>query len=457
LLNLFRHPAYAGAYRYGYRQTDPRRKQPGRPSSGRRVHPPEECLVLLRDRVPACISWQRFQVNQERLKANRSHAGSPGAPRNGAALLGGLVRCGRCGRRMQVHYAGRKPRPAPWYDCSRGTSSYGEPVCQSVSGAVLDAFVAGQILAAVEPAALEASLAAVAEVERERAALTRQWQLRRERARFEAERAARQYQACEPENRLVARELERRWEEALRQQQLLEDDYGRWQRSAPARLSAEDEAAIRALAADLPAVWQAETTTPADRQRIARLLLERVTVTVDKASERVDVQLHWIGGLVRSHALSRPVSRYDCRSDYPRLVERLRSLSGERLRAAPIAARLNAEGFRPPRRAKRFTVGIVLRLLACLGVPRRSRYGSQAGLEADEFRPMGLARRLGVSRDRVRRWLRSGYLSVRKDEDGHAIIRADAVELRRLRELARHPRAGASQARLSEPRPVGSV
>jgi DNA invertase Pin-like site-specific DNA recombinase len=459
LLNLFRHPAYAGAYRFGYRQTDPRRKQPGRPSSGRRVHPPEECLVLLRDRVPAYISWDRFCANQERLKANRARADSPGAPRNGSALLGGLIRCGRCGRRMQVHYAGRKPRPKPWYDCSRATSTYGEPVCQSVSGAVIDEFVAGQILAAVAPAALEASLAAVAEVERERATLARQWQLRRERARFETERAARQYQACEPENRLVARELERRWEEALRQQRLLEDDYERWQRSAPARLSAEDEAAIRALAADLPAVWQAETTTPADRQRIARLLLERVTATVDKASERVDVHLHWIGGLMRSHVLSRPVTRYDCRSDYPRLVERLRSLSGERLRAAAIAARLNAEGFRPPRRAKQFSTAIVLRLLAGLGLPRRSRYGSQAGLEADEFRPMSLARRLGVTRDTVQRWLRSGWLNARRDEDGHHIIWADGDELRRLRELRRRLRAGMSGAQLAglktpKPRPV---
>jgi DNA invertase Pin-like site-specific DNA recombinase len=454
LLNMLHHPAYAGAYRYGYRQTDPRRKQPGRPSSGRVIHRPEECLVLIRDRVPAYIPWDRFQANQERLTANRNGPASPGAPRNGPALLGGLLRCGRCGQRMQVHYSGSKSRP--WYDCARGASTYAEPVCQSVPGAIVDGLVAGQILAAVAPAALEASLAAVAEVERERTALARQWQLRRERARYEAERAARQYHACEPENRLVARELERRWEEALHQQRQLEGEYERWQRSAPVRLTAEDERAIRSLAADLPAVWQAETTTPADRQRIARLLLERVTVTVDKTSERVDVQLHWVGGLVRAHVVSRPVRRYDCRSDYPRLVERLRSLSSARLHAAEIAERLNAEGFHPPRRAERFTARIVLWLMVRLGLPRRERYGSAAGLEEDEFRPMGLARRLGVSRDKVRRWLRSGWLRVRRDEDGHHVIWADADELRRLRELERLLRAGASQARLAklkEPKP----
>jgi DNA invertase Pin-like site-specific DNA recombinase len=450
LLNILRHPAYAGAYRFGYRRTDPRRKKPGRPSSGRRLSRLDECLVLLRDRVPAYIPWERFQANQERLTANRSRPDTPGAPRNGSALLGGLIRCGRCGRRMQVHYAGRKPNPTPWYDCARATTTYGEPVCQSVSGAVVDPFVAGQILAAVEPAALAASLAAVAEVERERAALVEQWRLRRERARFEAERAARQYHACEPENRLVARELERRWEEALRQQRQLEEEYERWQRAAPAPLTAEDEEAIRSLAADLPALWQAPTTTPADRQRVARLLLERVVVTVDKTSERVDVELHWVGGLVRAHVLSRPVARYEQRSDYLRLVERLRELCGTSLRAAGIAELLNAEGFRPPRRAQQFTAHIVLDLLARLGLPRCQRYGSPAGLGADEFRPAGLARRLGVSRDRVRRWLRSGYLNVRRDEEGHAVVWADADELRRLRELGRLFEAKVSGPRLDK-------
>ena len=127
---------------------------------------------------------------------------------------------------MIVRYSGPKNRLN--YTCTRGASDYAEPLCQGVSnGTALDEFVAGEILAAVEPAALEASLAAVATVERERGELDRQWQLRRERARFETDRAARQYHACEPENRLVARELERRWNEALKQQQQLDDDYDR--------------------------------------------------------------------------------------------------------------------------------------------------------------------------------------------------------------------------------------
>jgi DNA invertase Pin-like site-specific DNA recombinase len=458
LQNLLRHPSYAGAYRFGHRPVDPRKKQPGRPNTGKLIRRPEECLVLIRDRLPAYITWERFEANQKRLSTNRSLPSTPGAPRNGPAVLAGLVRCGRCNRRMVVRYSGPKNHPS--YTCTRGSADYGEPLCQGLSnGTALDELVAHQLLAAVEPAALEASLAAVAGVERQRAELTRQWHLRRERAAIAVDRAARQYQACEPENRLVARELERRWEETLKAQRQLDEEYDRFVRSAPAELSDNALSAIRALAADLPAVWSAATTTPADRQRIARLLLERVVVTVDKASERVDVILHWVGGTVRPHTITRPVTRYRQQSEYPRLVTRLRALCGGRLNATAIANRLNAEGFCPPKRTNRFTRDMVLRLTAHLGLARRQRHGSLTGLGADEYRPMSLARRLGVSRDTVRRWLRAGWLNLRRDDDGHHVIWADAAELRRLRELHDLPRTWANKTRLAKlkkpkPRPA---
>jgi DNA invertase Pin-like site-specific DNA recombinase len=458
LLNLLRHPSYAGAYRFGHRPTDPRKKQPGRPNTGKLIRRPEECLVLLRDRLPAYISWERFEANQRRLTANRNLPGTPGAPRQGPAVLAGLVRCGRCGRRMMVRYSGPKRRVS--YTCTRGSADYAEPLCQGLSNwRTLEELVAGHLLAAVQPAALEASLAAVAGVERQRAELARQWQLRRERAAFDVDRAARQYQACEPENRLVARELERRWEEALKRQRQLDDEYERFVRSAPAELSEAALSSIRALAADLPAVWAAATTTPADRQRVARLLLERVVVTVDRASEWVDVVLHWVGGAAQAHTISRPVTRYCQQSDYPRLVARLRELWTGRENSSAIAGRLSAEGFRPPKRTNRFTGEMVRRLTAHLGLARRQRHGSTAGLGPDEYRPMGLARRLGISRDTVRRWLRAGWLNLRRDEDGHHVLWADAGELRRLRELHALPRTWANKKRLAKlkrpnPRPA---
>jgi DNA invertase Pin-like site-specific DNA recombinase len=458
LQNLLRHPSYAGAYRFGHRSIDPRKKQPGRPSTGRQIRRPEECLVLIRNRLPAYISWERFEANQERLRANRNLPSTPGAPRNGPALLAGLIRCGRCGRRMVVRYGGT--RQSLSYTCTRGSADYGEPLCQGLSNAsTLEELVARQLLAAAQPAALEASLAAVAGVKQQRAELTRQWQLRQERAAIEVDRAARQYQACEPENRLVARELERRWEETLKEKQRLDDEYDRFLRSTPAELSDTALSSIRALAADLPTVWSAATTTHADRQRIARLLVERVVVTVDKASERVEVTLHWVGGAMRSHSIARAVSRYSQQSDYQQLVARLRELCNGRSTSAEIAQHLNAEGFRPPKRTNQFTGEMVRRLTVHLGLLRRQRHGDNLGLTPNEYRPMGLARRLGISRDTVRRWLRAGWLSLRRDDNGHHVIWADASELRRLRELHDLPRTWANKARLAKlkkpkPRPA---
>jgi DNA invertase Pin-like site-specific DNA recombinase len=448
LSNLLHHPSYAGAYRFGYRPVDPRRKRAGRPGTGKLIRRPEECLVLIRDRLPAYIPWDRFQATQERLDANRARHDRQGAPRQGTSLLAGLLRCGRCGRRMIVRYSGPKSRHA--YACTRGSADYAEPLCQGLSGPVLDELVAIRVLAAVEPAALEASIAAVAGVERERAELARHWHLRRERAAHEVDRACRQYQACEPENRLVGRELERRWEETLNAQRRLEDEFERWQRTAPGRLSGDDERAIRSLAADLPAVWAAATTRPAERQRIVRILIEQVEVQVDKSSERVSVELSWFGGLIELHTVTRPVSRYDMQADYPRLVERLQAWSAEGRSAEAMAAALNAEGFRPPKRAARFTREMVRRLSWQLNLARREPHGSLAGLGADEYRPGGLARHLGISRDTVRGWIRLGRVTTRRDAEGHHIVWADASELARLGELLGLRQSWESKERFAE-------
>jgi DNA invertase Pin-like site-specific DNA recombinase len=456
LQNLLHHPIYAGAYCYGRWQIDPRRRQPGRRGTGKQGHRAEDCLVLLRDRLPAYITWERFEANQQRLADNRARHDALGAPRQGAALLGGLLFCGRCGRRMQIHYPRANSGLA--YGCSRAEVEYAEPRCQHLSsGAVLDGWIAEQVLAAVQPVALEASLAAAADIERERGDLLRHWQQRRERARYESERAARQYHACEPENRLVARALERQWEEVLQQQRQLEEEFERWQRTAPVELSAADRAVIHALAADLPAVWQAATTTPADRQRIIRLLLERVELTVDKTSERLEVKVTWVGGHEQRQVLVRPVSSYQRHSDYPRLAARLRELSAQHLPAWRIAEQLNAEGFHHPKLKKQLSHKMVYRLQVQLGLPRRAPMGSRVGLQADEWRVSELARRLGVRRDTVERWQRVQWLHAYRDADGYWTLWADADEIARLQALHALPRTQANKERLAKlrkPKPM---
>src|SRR5262249_38474472 len=168
------HRVYAGSPRQGPRTLDPRRQVPGRPGTGRTLHPPEDCPVLLEGRCRAYITPERFWANQARLAANRARAEAAGAVRQGPSLVAGIVRCGRCGQRLMVSYGGRASRLR--YSCSRAMVEYAEPVCQSLAGRVLDDLVAAQVLAALEPATLELSLAAADDLQQERARLHQNWQ-----------------------------------------------------------------------------------------------------------------------------------------------------------------------------------------------------------------------------------------------------------------------------------------
>jgi DNA invertase Pin-like site-specific DNA recombinase len=210
LRSLLRRPAYAGAYTWGRHAFDPRRQVPGRRGCGRVEIEPQACAVFLPDNHSAYITWEQYQSNLRRLCQQRLRGPVPGPARETVALLAGLVVCGSCGCRMQTHYT-----KTLRYDCQRHAFDYGTRACQSLVGKPLEQLVAEQILEVVTPASLELSLRATAEYERERAALDKQWHLRLERARQNTGRVHRQYNAVEPDNRLVARTLERQWEESL--------------------------------------------------------------------------------------------------------------------------------------------------------------------------------------------------------------------------------------------------
>jgi hypothetical protein len=220
-----------------------------------------------------------------------------------------------------------------------------------------------QVLAALVPAALELSLAAATEIQQERERLHRNWQQPIERARYQAERARRQYDTVEPENRLVGRELERRWEDALQEQQRLEEDDARFGRTQPATLSATECAPIRSLAADLPVLWRAPTPTAADRQRIVRLVVEEVRVRVRGESACVEVTIRWAGGQSSQQALTRPVQRYEQLAHHPELRKRIDELREAGQTLTQIAEHLQQEGFHPPKRCRRFRKGILSALL----------------------------------------------------------------------------------------------
>jgi DNA invertase Pin-like site-specific DNA recombinase len=307
--NMLHNPAYAGIYAYGRSTLDPRRRQPGRPCTGRVCQPREQWAVFLPGVLPAYISIEQYERNMQRLDANRSRAQSLGAVRDGPALLAGLITCGRCGNKMTVRYQrGRAGKLHPVYVCSRDKSDYAADQCQQLAGSCVDAYVTGLLLQAVAPAALEVSLAAAGQVEAQRAQVDRIWRQRLERAEFAADRARRQYQLAEPENRLVVRQLEKDWEAALAERQQLGEEYNRFTAARPRTLTAAEREQIQALAADLPAVWDAATTADADRKQLIRHLVEQVRVTVAGTSEKVDVEVVWAGGHRTGAQITRPVA-----------------------------------------------------------------------------------------------------------------------------------------------------
>jgi hypothetical protein len=243
---------------------------------------------------------------------------------------------------MLVTYPGKSDRVR--YACQRGAIEYAEPTCQSLVGTRLDELVARQVLTALEPAALELSLGAGAEVQREREKLARRWRQRLGRARYEADRSARQYHAVEPENRLVARELELRWEQTLAVARDCEDGFDRFQREQPGELTTAERDMIRSLASDIPALWCAPTTSASDRRAIVRHLVERVEVAVQGETEWVDVAIHWAGGFVSRHELRRPVRRLEQLRDFPALMARVLELHAAGESSDQIAEQLNFEG-----------------------------------------------------------------------------------------------------------------
>jgi DNA invertase Pin-like site-specific DNA recombinase len=457
LQNMLHHPVYAGYYRHGHRAIDPRRKVPGRRTTGRTIKRPEDCLVLLEGRCPASISPDRFWANQARLAANRARQDAAGAVRQGPSLLGGILRCGRCGQRMMVSYSGRAG--CLRYSCSRAAIEYADPSCQGLAGGALDDLVAARVLAALEPAALELSLAAAEDLEQERRRLHQDWRQQVERARYEAERARRQYDAVEPENRLVTRELERRWEEALKEQRRLEEEYARFSRDQPRGLAACEREQIRALSRDLPALWHASTTTSADRQRIVRLLVVEVVVTVRGESEWVDVTIHWAGGSASTHELVRPVQRYQQMSTYERLLDRVDALRKEGQTLAEVAAQLNREGFHPPKRSATFTKEILSNLLAKRGRtgPRPRVVAGPGVVREHEWLLTDLARELEMPPATLHRWIRAGWVQARKlpTPGGQWAVWADADERERMARIRTCPRGWSDEdifARLIKPK-----
>lgn len=414
VINILKNPAYAGAYVYGRRRQDPLRRQPGSDRIGTAAVAPEDWSICLRDAHPAYLDWDEFMANRRQLADNvgRYDAGRPGAPRKGNALLQGIVSCGRCARRMCLRYSGPHG-DYPVYVCVADSSAEGRPRCQEVRALAVDAEVERLILTALTPDRIVLAIAALGEIEEETRAMERQWSLKRERARYDVERARRQYDAVEPENRLVARSLERVWEERLRRVDQVEQEYDAWRREQSVSISDNDRAEILALGEELPRLWRAATTRSADRKQIVRLVIKDVALDQKRRRGYVWIKVIWKTGAASEHWLQRCVQGYEQHADQDRLRQCITELNRQQKMDGEIAAILNKEALRTAHGAP-FSGGMVHVLRKRWRIQSVKINGTAANPQQwpdGSYSVQGAATAIGITPQVIFDWLRKGWLT----------------------------------------------
>jgi DNA invertase Pin-like site-specific DNA recombinase len=359
---ILHNPFYAGVYFYGERRAvttvDPETKT--RKTILRRL-PLESWEVLRRDSHPAYLSWEQFLRNRQRLRENgHVKEGGPRAAREGSALLQGIACCGRCGRRMTLRYSGRDSYPL--YICYHHTDTGEHVRCQSVAAHRVDLFVEERILDAIRPMGIEAAIAAVEELERRSADLRRQWEHRIQQADYDAGLARRRYEAVDPDNRLVAGNLERDWEEKLRELERLKKEHAERTSKPPIRIADRDRELLHELAEDLPRLWHAETTKSSDRKRVVRILVREVWLCQEDEPRQTRVRIHWQTGAVTEARVARPLPIGLRFTTPPQIVERILEMQTRHEHPKKIAETLDREGLRTAQ-GKRFTADRVRALL----------------------------------------------------------------------------------------------
>jgi DNA invertase Pin-like site-specific DNA recombinase len=408
LHHILSNPVYAGAYTYGKTKYERYLDEHGAVGKRSRHLPMDQWSVLIQDHHPGFIDWATYQANQARLDSNtrpRPHQ-SGGAVREGSALLQGLVTCGRCGRRLHVHYRGRNS--APGYHCAGKDLVAGRGVyCLNVGGTVIEQAVANAFLEAITPAAIEAMRLSVEQLQSNHDASLSQWRLEVDRTHYEAERAERRYRAVEPENRLVARGLETEWESRLRDLATAEMELRRREQQRPSTISPEQLKAIERLGSDIRQVWDATTTTDRDRKELLRTLLEEVVLNLKRAEGRAHLTLRWRGGAIT--LLDIPAPRFKpmgprTDEDTISLLRRLATLYPDEV----IAGILNRQE-RKTATGERFTANQVGSLRRYRDIPRFQPPTTLPNGELVSIRKA--AQILGMNTSSIHRWLADGFIA----------------------------------------------
>lgn len=361
IVRFLHNPAFAGAYAYGQKEYDPYDRSPATGKAKTKSRSAADWPVCVRDVYPSYITWDQFVLNQQTLRDNWFRKDSRGTPRRGAALLQGIARCGRCGARMSLFHYSTKEKRAPGYGCVAAYTD-GGPTCQMMSSAPVDAAVAELFLAAVTPAQVDVALRSLDGYEAEQAEARRQRQMQIQQADYAVEIARRRYEAADPTNRLVAAELETRWEQALQERERLIRQSEELERRSATPLGAAERRKVREMAADLKTVWNAATTVAADRKELLRFLIHRVYLDGKSEPGQIRIEVEWHTGARTQVTVPRPLVGAWAPKTPPAAVERIRELL-PKFDYAAIAKKLDKEGFRTAKGLKfnMFSVGYIVR------------------------------------------------------------------------------------------------
>lgn len=417
LSSLLHNPVYAGAYAYGQRPTKTVLEDGQIRSRKQSGLGPDKWGVCLRDAHPGYITWEQYLDNDKKMRANAAKTGFASAPREGAAMLTGLLVCGCCGRRMSHYYWG-KGENQHWYLC-HSENDKGASKCFGVAGKAIDDAVQAHFLEVVAPKEVDLSLAVQREAEKQAGDLAQQWKLRIEKAQYNARLAERRYMAVDPDNRVVARTLESHWEQRLQELQEVERQYEEQRRQRHVELSEEDLVRIRALARDLSVVWHAPSTQRSERKAMLRLAIEAVSLTpIEVPRRETHVSIQWCSGSVTELRVPRP-TRKERSATPPEALEAIRRLAGEGLREEVIAERLNEAGL-VTGVDRQWDRTAVLWVRNTHGIKKTykdlpRRHGVPDRHEDGRWSVAGAARRFNVDTQVVHRWVRQGLIQGAKE------------------------------------------
>ncbi len=430
VLGLLTNPTYPGIYTFGRYQYRTVISSNGEVQKSIASVPQADWRVRLPDHHEGFITPEQFEQNRQRLERNQTNGKATllsGPAREGLALLQGLLVCSCCGRAITVRYQGNGGI-YPIYLCNwRRREGLSTKDCMSVQAQLLDTAMASALLQAMKPAQLELAMAALDDLEQRDQGIMRQWQMRIERAQYEANLAERRYQECDPSNRLVASTVEHRWNEALLRVDQIRAEASQFERRNARVATPEQRANVLALARDFPRLWRAPTTPAKERKRMLRLLVR--DITVEKLLDRRQVIMHvrWQGGACTDITVDLPKPVADAIRYPTATVDHIRLLA-QTLSDPQIVARLNHDGLRSPT-GKPYTLAMVKWVRYKYAIVQISTKGS------DELSVKDVAMHFGISANVVYYWIERGIIEPRQtDGRGRRWIRLDAAKAQELRE-----------------------